>query len=95
MKQWYANSWGDWVLFAKSGQIALNVMGKWKGRWQQDRGAQGLEDTASPWLALVQGLGGISAWEKPSTRSPRKREEGVVGGRRGRTCVDTPGQVSS
>lgn len=65
MRQWYLNSWGYWVLYAKAGQIFLNVTGHmeaqlaagWRGRgiWRT------LHDHGWIWSGE---LGRISAWEE-------------------------------
>lgn len=52
MRQWYLNSWGYWVLYAKAGQIFLNVPnGSSVGGRMEGQGD--LEATALPWLDMA------------------------------------------
>lgn len=49
---------------------------KWKRRWQQDRGAQALEDTALLWLGLSGGWAGLVPGSSSARGVPGRGTEG-------------------
>lgn len=73
-RQWYLNSWGYWVLYAKAGQIFLNVTGRVEAELAQDRGAGGFGG-----LGWSGALGRISVWEEAQCVKPSEEARGGGG----------------
>lgn len=93
MRQWYVNSWGYWVLYAKSGQIILNVTGQMEAQVAAGQRGTGVGAHGLAVARSVRGWAGLVPREKPSMWSPGRGREGHLSEREAPAASSRAGRI--